>query len=88
MSEALHEAIHKFSEMGFLSMFGKFVNEGTTQYFADKVQVELGLPPAESHGYGRELVFATDLISYLGESFSAEQYFKDFDALAIPYQLI
>jgi hypothetical protein len=83
MSEALHEAIHKFSEMGFLRMFDKFINEGTTQYFADKVQVELGLPPAESHGYGPELVFATDLISYLGESFTAEQYFKDVDALAM-----
>jgi hypothetical protein len=83
MSEALHEAIHKFSEMGFLSMFGKFVNEGTTQYFSDKVQIEMGLPPAESHGYGPELVFATNLISYLGESFTAEQYFKDFDGVTM-----
>ena len=83
MSQALHEAIHKFSEMGFVRMFGKFINEGTTQYFADRVQVELGLPPAESHGYDRELVFATQLIPYLGESFTAEQYFKDFDAISM-----
>jgi len=83
MSQALHEAIHKFSEAGFNSMFGKFVNEGTTQYFADKVQAELGFPPAGSHGYGRELAFATDLIAYLDESFIAVHYFKDFDALTI-----
>jgi hypothetical protein len=45
MAQARHEAIHKFSETGFIRMFGKFVNEGTTQYFADKVRVELGLSP-------------------------------------------
>ena len=83
MANALHESIHKFSNPGFRSMFDDFVDEGTTQYFADKVHVELGLPPAGSHAYGEQVAFATKLVSYLGESFTAERFFGDFNAPAI-----
>jgi len=41
--QAVHESIHKFSNPGFRAIFGGFLDEGVTQYFADVVLEEQGL---------------------------------------------
>jgi tetratricopeptide (TPR) repeat protein len=41
--QAVHESIHKFANHGFREMFGGFIDEGVTQYFADMVLEEQGL---------------------------------------------
>ena len=41
---ALHEAMHKVAHPGFHGFWGEFINEGVTQYFADCLLREQGLP--------------------------------------------
>ena len=82
-SHGMHEAIHRYAEKQFRGIFHRFVDEGVTQYFADKVQEEAGLSPGDAHGYDPELKLARDLVPFLGETFTAENFFKSFDKDAV-----
>ena len=73
-SDALHESIHKFSQSGFRNVFGKFLDEGVTQYFTDIVLEEQGLEKGSSL-YGPNLRCAKDLFALAGFGLVAKSYF-------------
>ena len=75
---ALHEGIHKYSSRVVLTMFGQFLNEGVTQYFADRVQEEHQVEGKTKHEYGEQLECAKIALSFLkdGDKTLAEAYFQ------------
>ena len=72
--EALHEAIHKYS-MPVIANICHNLNEGVTQYIADAVLVEQGLPKAERVAYQDKVDCATKLIRQFGFDAVAQLYF-------------
>lgn len=82
-AHALHEAVHRYSERQFRGIFSGFIDEGVTQFFTDRVLEELGQPAGGSHGYQQELALATDLVDFLGEPFTAENFFREFNREAV-----
>ena len=75
---ALHEGIHKYSSPAVLNVFGQFLNEGVTQYFADSVQEEHKVEGKTQHEYGEQLECAKIAMSFLKDSEKtlAEAYFQ------------
>jgi hypothetical protein len=75
---ALHEGIHKYSSPVVLSVFGQFLNEGVTQYFAESVQEEHNVEGKAQHEYGEQLECAKIAMGFLrdGEKTLAEAYFQ------------
>jgi hypothetical protein len=71
--EAVHEAMHKLS-IGFL-FWGIFIDEGVTQFFADALLQEQGLPKGTAHSYGAELAFAERLVAATNFDIVARAYF-------------
>jgi hypothetical protein len=76
VGHALHEAIHKFSSRGFLRLFGKYLDEGVTQYFTDVVLVEQGLGKMTTHAYQDQLRCANQLIGLFNPDIVAKAYFQ------------
>ena len=65
-SDALHEGVHKFSKAAFESVFGKYLNEGVTQIFANLVWDDAQLQGTPRNAYGDQLDCARILMSWLG----------------------
>ncbi|MBN9508856.1 MAG: DUF4157 domain-containing protein [Alphaproteobacteria bacterium] len=72
--EALHEAIHKYSSVMLRNMCHD-LNEGVTQYVADAVLQEQGLPKAERVAYQDKVDCAARLIHEFGFDAVATLYF-------------
>jgi hypothetical protein len=72
--EALHEAIHKYS-MPVIRNICHNLNEGITQYIADAVLQEQGLPKVERVTYQDKVDCATKLIREFGFDAVAQLYF-------------
>jgi hypothetical protein len=72
----IHESIHKKSASGMRAFFTDFINEGVTQYFADKVLEEQNLGAHKKHIYKDQLECARQLIRVVGEDTVAQYYFK------------
>jgi hypothetical protein len=73
VGDALHESIHKFSS-NFLAAFGKFLNEGVTQFFTDLVLEEQGLPKGKSD-YPKQLECAHKLVDRSSRDLVGKAYF-------------
>lgn len=71
----IHEAVHKKSAAMLASIFTPFVNEGVTQYFADKILEEQGLGAYKRHEYNDQLECATHLVRVAGIDEVAKFYF-------------
>jgi hypothetical protein len=56
-------------------MFGQFLDEGVTQYFADRVLQEQGLPIATNHRYGPNLQCANAFVCIAGSAAVADMQF-------------
>ena len=78
--QAMHEAMHKISNPGF-KWWGKMLDEGVTQYFADRVLVEQRLAKDTSHSYQAELACAENLVLATDEDLVARAYFLGEPAL-------
>src|SRR5262249_9099795 len=61
LGHAVHESMHKVSHAGFL-YWGSFIDEGVTQYFADRLLEEQGLSKVTNHNYGPQLACAEKLV--------------------------
>jgi hypothetical protein len=72
--EALHEALHKYSSV-VLSRVCHNLNEGVTQYLADMVLQEQGLPKAARVTYQDKVDCAAKLIREFGFDGVARLYF-------------
>jgi hypothetical protein len=59
---ALHEAIHKYSQLILFGACDQFLNEGLTQYFADIVLTDQHLRKFTGHLYQKQLECATRFI--------------------------
>ena len=75
---ALHESIHKYSHVFLRNTCNQFLNEGLTQYFADIVLTDQGLPKFMGHEYGRQLACATRFINTYHLDEVAPAYFLGF----------
>jgi hypothetical protein len=73
-AEALHEAIHKYSAPHLRNMCHT-LNEGVTQYFADAILQEQGLPKAGRVAYQDYVDCATKLMRQFGFDNVARLYF-------------
>ena len=75
---AFHEGVHKYSSPGIQNAFGIYLNEGITQYFADRVQAEQGVEGSTSHAYGDQLACAKTVLSWIGgdEAVLAQAYLQ------------
>jgi hypothetical protein len=73
--EALHEAIHKYSSVTLRNVCHD-LNEGVTQYIADAVLQEQGLPKAERVTYQDKVDCAAKLIREFGFDAVATLYFN------------
>jgi hypothetical protein len=75
---ALHEGIHKYSSAIFKAQFLQFLNEGVTQYFADRVQDEHKVKGHAENAYGPQLECANTVLGWLKEGVKtlAEAYFQ------------
>jgi hypothetical protein len=71
--EAVHEAMHKLT-LGFLA-WDIFIDEGVTQFFADALLQEQGLPKGTAHSYHAELAFAERLVAATNFDMVARAYF-------------
>ncbi len=76
LGHALHEAMHKVSTRAIEALFGEFLNEGITQYFADAVLAEQGLGPATGHRYGPQLACAQAFVALFGRDDVARVQFS------------
>ena len=77
---ALHESIHKYSKLLLRgacshSPDDTFLNEGLTQYFADIVLADQGLPKFTGHAYQNQLKCATRFINTFHVDEVATAYF-------------
>jgi hypothetical protein len=71
---AVHESMHKVSHAGFL-YWGSFIDEGVTQYFADRLLEEQGLTKVTNHSYGPQLACAERLVHATNPDVVARAYF-------------
>ncbi len=77
LGDAVHESVHKKSKYTLASKFTDFINEGVTQYFADRVLNDQGLPDYKGHTYQAQLACAKDLIRVSGGMDEvAKEYFQ------------
>jgi hypothetical protein len=76
LGHALHEGIHKYSNVAAQNTLGVFVNEGITQHFTDLVQSEQGVGGKSNNAYGDQLAAAEVLASWLTPARLAEAYFE------------
>ena len=67
--DALHESVHKYSNIHLRDRCGTFLNEGLTQYFTDIVLTDQGLQKLTHHAYQQQLACATRFIArfHLGD---------------------
>src|SRR5262249_54188134 len=77
---AVHESMHKVSHAGFL-YWGSFIDEGVTQYFADRVLEEQGLTKVTNHNYGPQLACAEKLVRATNVDVVARAYFLNDEEL-------
>jgi Domain of unknown function (DUF4157) len=82
LGDAVHESIHKKSKYTLGPKFTDYINEGVTQYFADRVLNDQGLPDYKGHKYQDQLACAKDLISVAGIDEVAKEYFQGKSNLA------
>jgi hypothetical protein len=78
---ALHEAMHKVAHPVFRPYWQRFINEGVTQYFTDRVLKEQGLSEVTDHEYTDELACAKKLVLATSEDVVARAYFLNEQAL-------
>jgi hypothetical protein len=77
LGSALHEAVHRSSKGLFKGVYGKYLNEGVTQYFADVISTDEGVGKFTKHAYGPNLADAEKLITKAGGvDLVAKVYFK------------
>jgi hypothetical protein len=77
----VHESMHKVASSGFHTFWGDFINEGVTQYFADRLLVEHGLSKVTDHEYKDELACAEKLVALTDWKTVAGAYFQNDGAL-------
>lgn len=76
-----HERLHQLSHTRFRQGFGRSLNEGTTDYFAARINGDLHLRDAQI-GYPDERELANMIAARVGEAPLARAYFQgDFTAL-------
>ncbi|MDQ6622210.1 MAG: hypothetical protein M3Y86_01820 [Verrucomicrobiota bacterium] len=77
-ANALHEGVHKYSAIVLRNVVGSFLNEGVTQYFAERVLAEAGITNDAKNEYGPQLACAKVVVGWLkgGESTLAAAYFQ------------
>ena len=73
---AVHEAMHKVAHRDFHGFWNEFVNEGVTQYFADCLLQEQGLPIVTDHDYKAQLECAKKLVALSSFETVAAAYFR------------
>lgn len=74
---AVHESVHRLSGLLFDGLYGHDLNEGVTQYFADMILHDEGLPSHSGHAYQQKLAEAQLLIQRLGGwELVAQVYFQ------------
>jgi hypothetical protein len=71
----LHEAVHKYSQRVLQGVCGQFLNEGLTQYFADIVLTDQGLPEFKGHAYEKQLACAKRFVHTYRREEVASAYF-------------
>ena len=74
---AVHESMHKVAHPAFHGFYGTFINEGVTQYFADRLLVEHGLGAVTDHKYWDELDCAKKLVALTDWQTVAKAYFQN-----------
>jgi hypothetical protein len=72
---ALHESVHKYSKLVLKGVCSQFLNEGVTQYFADIVLADQGLPKFTGHAYQKQLECAARFINRFHLDQVASVYF-------------
>lgn len=84
LGSALHESMHRMSGTRFRSFTRKadnpdFLSEGATQYFTDKVLMDIGLPKMTGHKYGSNVAAIENLVRKMNGNFDplARLYFQD-----------
>lgn len=80
---ALHESVHRQSGFEFYALYGQYLNEGVTQYFADVILNDEGLPADTSNAYQPQVADARLLIQRLGtggQDLVAQLYFQQIQA--------
>ena len=84
LGSALHESMHRMSGSRFRSFTRKFtdpdfLSEGATQYFTDKVLMDIGLPKMSGHKYGSNVAAIENLVRKMNGNFDAlaRLYFQD-----------
>ena len=78
---AVHESMHKVAHPGFHGFWDDFINEGVTQYFADRLLVEHGLGVVTDHEYKDQLECAKKLVALTDWPTVAKAYFLNDGAL-------
>jgi hypothetical protein len=78
---AVHEAMHKVAHPGFHGFWDDFINEGVTQYFADRLLKEHGLGIVTDHEYKKQLECAEKLVTLTNWQTVAKAYFQNDGAL-------
>lgn len=78
---AVHEAMHKVAHPAFHGFWDDFINEGVTQYFADRLLVEHGLGKVTDHEYKDQLACAEKLVALTDWQTVAKAYFLNDGAL-------
>ncbi|HKP73639.1 MAG TPA: DUF4157 domain-containing protein [Pyrinomonadaceae bacterium] len=74
--DAVHESVHRLSGLMFNGLYGHYLNEGVTQYFANRILADESLPPYTGHAYQKNLTDAELLISKVGWELVAQLYFQ------------
>jgi hypothetical protein len=84
LGSALHESMHRMSGNRFRSFTRKtdnpdFLSEGATQFFTDKVLMDIGLPKMSGHKYGSNVAAIENLVRKMNGNFDplARLYFQD-----------
>ena len=78
---AVHESMHKVAHPGFHGFWDDFINEGVTQFFADRLLVEHGLGVVTDHEYKDQLECANKLVALTDWQTVAKAYFLNDGAL-------
>ncbi len=84
IGSALHESMHRMSGTRFRSLTRKtidpdFLSEGATQYFTDKVLMDIGMSKMTGHNYGKQVAAIENLVRSMNGNFDplARLYFQD-----------
>jgi hypothetical protein len=78
---ALHEEMHKLGNAAFHGYWGDVINEGTAQYFTDRVLKEQGLDEVKDTEYQDQVACAKKLVAATSEDTLAREYFLGDGAL-------